>query len=366
MSAILRHRHPNRFTILPNDAIRNQALSFRAVGVLAHLLSLPDGAKVDSTTLAAAHKEGRDAVRGAFKELEVHGYYRRDIVRLPDGTLRTEVVVSNTPMEAAEGNGAGRAEDGSSGSGPTPEDPAPVDPAPVDPTSVEPAPVDQAPKDQVPTTEALFPPHPPRRAGGHEVSGAGAEPEPSPAGPPGGAERLPRAPSVARDGEQRTAGRRSRALGTNPRAEADRAEQAHREARADARRAEVERATQERRSAERAAAVESERLEAEARAVSAALDDASLAAVVAAVRPAMSGPLAVSGMAVARAVVGWCRCAVTSHGGDLAAAVAAGLAAGSTTVGEGTAPPLALPVAPPGTAPLRSRIAALLKPVGEV
>ena len=52
MSEILRHRHPNRFTILPNDAIRNPSLSFRAVGVLAHLLSLPDGAKVDSATLA--------------------------------------------------------------------------------------------------------------------------------------------------------------------------------------------------------------------------------------------------------------------------------------------------------------------------
>jgi len=365
MSAILRHRHPNRFTILPNDAIRNQSLSFRAVGVLAHLLSLPDGAKVDSTTLAAAHKEGRDAVRGAFRELEVHGYYRRDIVRLPDGTLRTEVVVSSTPMEAAEPNGAGRAEDGCSGSGPTPGHPAPVDPAPVNPTSVEPAPVVQAPKGEVPTTEELCPPHPPRTAGGQEVSAAAAEPEPSPAGPPLVAEPLLRASSLVRDGEQRTAGRASRAWGTNPRAEADRAEEADREARAAARRAAVERATEERRSAERAAAVESERLEAEALAVSAALDDATLAAVLATVRPAMSGPLAVSGMALARVVVGWCRCAVTSHGGDLADAVAAGLAAGSTTVGEGTAPPLTLPVAPAGTSSLRARITALLKPGGE-
>src|SRR3954447_12078817 len=102
MSAILRHRHPNRFTVLPNDAIRNPALSFRAVGVLAHLLSLPDGAKVDSATLANAHKEGRDAVRSAFDELAGHGYYRRDVIRLADGRLRTEVVVSSTPMDPAE------------------------------------------------------------------------------------------------------------------------------------------------------------------------------------------------------------------------------------------------------------------------
>src|SRR5438309_10251061 len=131
MSAILRHRHPNRFTVLPNDAIRNPALSFRAVGVLAHLLSLPDGAKVDSATLAHTHKEGRDAVRSAFSELAGHGYYRRQVVRLPDGTLRTEVVVSSVPMDPAEGNGAGPTEDGFPGVGPGPGNPAPVEPAPA-------------------------------------------------------------------------------------------------------------------------------------------------------------------------------------------------------------------------------------------
>jgi hypothetical protein len=169
MSAILRHRHPNRFTVLPNDAIRNPSLSFRAVGVLAHLLSLPDGAKVDSATLATAHKEGRDAVRSAFSELAEHGFYRRDVVRLSDGTLRTEVVVSSAPMDPGDADGAGRTGDGFSGVGPGPENPAPADPAPVDPTSAEPAPVDQAPKEEVPTPEepcAPPPPPPPRGAGG--------------------------------------------------------------------------------------------------------------------------------------------------------------------------------------------------------
>jgi hypothetical protein len=325
MSAILRHRHPNRFTVLPNDAIRNPSLSFRAVGVLAHLLSLPDGAKVDSATLAGAHKEGRDAVRSAFGELAEHGFYRRDVVRLSDGTLRTEVVVSSTPMDHGEVNGAGRTEDGFSGVGPGPENPAPVNP-----TSAEPAPVDQASKEEVPTTEEPFPPQPPRRAGGREVS-------------------TPKA---------------SRALGTNPRAGADRAEQARLEAEAEARRAALERATEARRAAERAAAQESDRLEAEALAVSAALDDATLAAVVAGVRPAMSGPLAASAMAVARAVVGWCRTAAVSHDGDLAGAVLAGRAAGLAEA-EGTAPPLDLPEAPAGTASLRARVTALLKPVEE-
>jgi hypothetical protein len=330
MSAILRHRHPNRFTILPNDAIRNGALSFRAVGVLAHLLSLPDGAKVDSATLAQAHKEGRDAVRSAFSELAEHGYYRRDVVRLADGTLRTEVVVSSTPMGDED---AGRTEDGFSGVGPGPDYPAPVEPTPVEPT-----PVDQAPKEEVSKTKNLIPPQPPRRAGGQSVFESDTPPP---------------------------AGRRSsRTAGTNPRAEADRAE-AERLARDAARRqAELELTTQVRRAADHAAEREAEQLEAEAHSISAALDDALLCAVVAQASAGLSGLLAGSTVAVTRAVVAWCRTADATFPGPFADAVAAGLREG-LAAGEGHGP-LVLPVAPADTAPLRTRIAALLKTRGAV
>lgn len=335
MSAILRHRHPNRFTVLPNDAIRNPALSFRAVGVLAHLLSLPDGAKVDSATLARAHKEGRDAVRAAFGELAAHGYYRREVVRLADGTLRTEVVVSSTPMsgETAGGTGAGK-----SGVGPEPGNPAPGGPAPVDPTSALPTPVDQA-TTEVPTTKDLIPPQPPRRTGGPEV------------------DRV--TPAANR---RREAGTNPRAQRSNPRAEADLAEAARLEAEGAARQAELERTTHARRAADLAARAEAERLEAECRAVSAALADDQLAVVVAVVTRGMAGPLARSPLAISRAVVSWCRTAAAQRPGPLADAVAAGLAAG-LPAGEGSAPSLDLSV-PAGIPALRQRIAGLLAPVG--
>jgi hypothetical protein len=336
MSAILRHRHPNRFTVLPNDAIRNPALSFKAVGVLAHLLSLPDGAKVDSATLAQAHREGRDAVRAAYKELEAHGYYRREIVRLADGTLRTEVVVSNTPMN---GESAGRTEDGFSGFGPGPGNPAPVQPAPVNPTSAEPAPVDQAPKEEVPTTKELFTPQPPRRTGGPEVE----QVSPSPNG-------------------RRSDGTNPRANGTHPRAATEIAEAARLEAEAAARQAALQRSTDTRRASDRAAEVEAQRLEAEALAVSAALDDATLAALVEVMTETMAGPLARSPLAISRAIVAWCRSAVTEKPGPLALAAAAGLAA-ELAVGEQSPPvPLDLPPAPAGTPLLRHRIAGLVRP----
>jgi hypothetical protein len=335
VSAILRHRHPNRFTVLPNDAIRNPALSFRAVGVLAHLLSLPDGAKVDSATLATAHREGRDAVRSAFSELADHGYYRRDIIRLPDGTLRTEVVVSSTPMNDED---AGRTEDGISGVGPGPENPAPVEPTPDEPTPDEPTPVDQAPKEEVPTTQELLPPQPPRTAGGQG--------------------------ELETDGPATTGRRSSRAAGTNPRAEADRAETERLEKEIARRQAELELTTEARRSADRAAELEAERLEAEAHSIAAALDDETLTAVVAQAAAGLSGLLAGSTVAVTRAVVAWCRTAAANHPAPFADAVAAGLA-DSLAAGEGHAP-LELHAAPLGTAPLRTRIAAVLKAKGAV
>src|SRR5207237_9465788 len=117
-----------------------------------------DWGKDDSHTLATVHRDGHDAVRAACRELDAHGYYRRAVMRVADGTLRTEVVVSNTPMSDEDAVHTG---DGFSGVGPGPDFPASAEPAPVEPT-----PVDQAPKEEVATTENTLPPQPPRTAGG--------------------------------------------------------------------------------------------------------------------------------------------------------------------------------------------------------
>jgi hypothetical protein len=77
-----------------------------------------------------------------------------------------------------------------------------------------------------------------------------------------------------------------------------------------------------------------------------------------------------SPIAVARAVVGWCRGAAGSYSGPLLVAVDAALAdrwrpAGGT---EESCEPLELPAPAAGTPPLRDRLAPLVRPapVGEV
>lgn len=75
---IVRSKRPARFTILDNEIIRNHALSFRARGILAYLLSMPDGWSVSSHHLAKVGAEGRTAVRTGLAELVEHGYLVRE------------------------------------------------------------------------------------------------------------------------------------------------------------------------------------------------------------------------------------------------------------------------------------------------
>lgn len=55
----------------------NPALSFRARGVLLYLLALPPGTRLDSSKIAAAGTEGRDAIRHALVELQDVGYVQK-------------------------------------------------------------------------------------------------------------------------------------------------------------------------------------------------------------------------------------------------------------------------------------------------
>ncbi len=86
--------------VLPNSAVRNRALSFTARGILAHLLSLPDGAKEDVRTLADRnHGLGRRGVAKALEELVDAGYYVRHTIRDPEtGRVWTETAVYDTPQ----------------------------------------------------------------------------------------------------------------------------------------------------------------------------------------------------------------------------------------------------------------------------
>lgn len=120
MTAILRKRLDSRFVQVPNDTARDRRLSFKAVGVLVHILSLPDESPISADYLAEGHTDGRSAVLTALRELTEAGYYRAERRRTEAGTFRMEVTVSNVPMDQPECDY------------PTPVDPISENPTPND------------------------------------------------------------------------------------------------------------------------------------------------------------------------------------------------------------------------------------------
>lgn len=86
------------FVVLPNEAVNDRRLSFRARGLLAYMLARPPGWRFHADRLAAdTAAEGRDAVRTALRELSRLGYYRATRVRQPAGTFVMVTEVAATP-----------------------------------------------------------------------------------------------------------------------------------------------------------------------------------------------------------------------------------------------------------------------------
>lgn len=86
-----------RFTTIISDALEDDRLSFRARGVLAWLLSKPDGWKINADNIAQEGTEGRDAILTALKELETTGYLRRERVQMASGVWHSRSMLYESP-----------------------------------------------------------------------------------------------------------------------------------------------------------------------------------------------------------------------------------------------------------------------------
>ncbi|MEU1801169.1 helix-turn-helix domain-containing protein [Streptomyces sp. NPDC019937] len=103
----MRERHPNRYTIVGNHLTQHRELSLTAIGLGAHIQSLPEGSPVDIRTLAERFPEGRDRIAAALRELEAYGYIERVRERTPGGRMVTRTVSYNDP-EATRARRTGR------------------------------------------------------------------------------------------------------------------------------------------------------------------------------------------------------------------------------------------------------------------
>ncbi|MEU1785899.1 helix-turn-helix domain-containing protein [Streptomyces sparsogenes] len=88
---------PRRYTIIGNHLTQHRDLSLTAIGLGAHIQSLPDGTAVDIRTLAGKFAEGRERIAAALRELEDHGYIKRIRERTPEGRIVTRTLSYNVP-----------------------------------------------------------------------------------------------------------------------------------------------------------------------------------------------------------------------------------------------------------------------------
>ena len=103
MTIVRTHRKRHNFSIIDNSGAQDLKLSWKARGLLWHLLTKPDDWTVRMSDLInQSDKDGRDSVRSAFKELEAEGYAFRCRVRSPQGTFDWQTEVFETREDAEE------------------------------------------------------------------------------------------------------------------------------------------------------------------------------------------------------------------------------------------------------------------------
>lgn len=122
---------------MPNAALRDERLSYKARGIHANLLSNSDEDWSETAeTLAKKSPDGRDACRSGLRELARYGYIEYVKTQTERGTWTTDMIVYSVPKDVP----AGRTEDGKPALGPTSEDTAnpQVAPKTENPSSVTP------------------------------------------------------------------------------------------------------------------------------------------------------------------------------------------------------------------------------------
>jgi len=99
MSKITRLKRNTPFVQIDKTPLQDQTLSWKAKGLLAYLLSLPDDWQIYVNELTKHAKDGRDSTRTALNELIKSGYVSRNFSERKSGKFTGyDYFVSETPM----------------------------------------------------------------------------------------------------------------------------------------------------------------------------------------------------------------------------------------------------------------------------
>ena len=86
MSKLIK-KYDKDFTICSNSIFKDKNLSYKELGLLVQLLSLPDNWEFNVKGLAKIHKDGEDSVKTGLNQLEKYGYLTREQKRDDKGKM---------------------------------------------------------------------------------------------------------------------------------------------------------------------------------------------------------------------------------------------------------------------------------------
>jgi hypothetical protein len=100
MSVIKREKRSTPFVQIDKRPLQNKELSWKAKGILAYILSLPDNWQLYLNELKEHATDGRDSTASGFKELVESGYIVKSRIRKAGQFKGFDYIVSETPQTA--------------------------------------------------------------------------------------------------------------------------------------------------------------------------------------------------------------------------------------------------------------------------
>ncbi|MEB8798857.1 DNA-binding protein, partial [Bacillus cereus] len=102
---IVRVEKNKNYSVVNNTGLRDERLSWKAKGILAYILTLPDDWVFYREELATHAKDGLDSLRSGMKELKEYGYLQRIPIRNDKNKIVSwETVIHEVPqVEPLEG-----------------------------------------------------------------------------------------------------------------------------------------------------------------------------------------------------------------------------------------------------------------------
>ena len=130
--------YKDNYTIVDNDIFKDKRLSYKDLGLLCQLLSLPDNWNFNIAGIASLHTDGEDSIKSGLKKLEEYGYLTRKQARNESGTFSGyDYLIYQNPLDNDDFKQS--LENQITDNSPLGENPLAVNPLAVNPSAVKPS-----------------------------------------------------------------------------------------------------------------------------------------------------------------------------------------------------------------------------------